>query len=180
MGAKRKISRGQVCAAFEHLVEVCQANVSIWCAHELSNKAMSRLFNSVELLRAETRDREQVVVAPEGSAEGMPLWHSSRPDFYLHRIVQRLDKVYDRLIAPAHGEAPALAAQLPPREQMPTEPTELVRFARQLRHLARPSGGDGSCPRLQGHPGPDQCGAAGPCPFAVAKATTPGAGPQHV
>ncbi len=132
MGAKRKIRRGQVCAAFEHLVEVCQAHVSIWCAHELSNKAMSRLFNSVELLRAETRDREKVVVEPEGSAEGMPHWQSSRPDFYLHRIVERLDKVYDRLITPANVEAPALAFQLPPREQMPTEPTELVRFARQV------------------------------------------------
>jgi len=107
-------------AAFEALVAVCEAHRDVWCRDELSNQAMSRLFNSVELLgKLEPEEEAPPRKGGSSTSEG-GLW----------RVVHRLDRLYDRLDQLATGlEA---KRQLPARVDMPLEREALLVYAERV------------------------------------------------
>lgn len=105
-------------AAFEALVAVCEAHRDVWCRDELSNQAMSRLFNSVELLGKLERELEAERNSRSASEPGM--W----------RVIHRLDVLYDRV----DQLAPGLEAkrQLPARADIPLEGDALLVYAERV------------------------------------------------
>lgn len=120
----RPEKRSPIRAAFEALVAVCQAHREVWCRDELSNRAMARLFNSVELLGK----LEPVQEEPPRKSR------SSTSDGGLWRVVHRLDRLYDQLeLTDTRLEG---KHQLPARVDMPLEREELlVHAARVVRVL---------------------------------------------
>lgn len=116
----RPEDRSPIRAAFEGLVAVCQAHREVWCTDELSNRAMSRLFNSVELLGKLEPVQEEPRRKGGTSASDGGLW----------RVVQRLDWLYDQVERTDMGLAGKRA--LPARVDLPLEREQLLVYAERV------------------------------------------------
>ena len=120
MDDTRPEKRSPIRAAFEALVAVCWAHREVWCRDELSNRAMARLYNSVELLGKLEPVQEE---APRKNG-------SSTSDGGLWRVVYRLDRLYDQL--ELTDRRPVGKRQLPARVDMPLEREDLLVYAERV------------------------------------------------
>lgn len=120
-------TRSKECEAFARMKDICQRHRDVWCKHEASNRAISRLYNSVDMLHGAKDNTEPDYYEPPPSSPH----HRTPKGDVLSRMVERLNDLYDLLEGPSHpvGELDLLSL-IPPRWAMPMVEDKLVEFCR--------------------------------------------------
>lgn len=113
------VERAGIRKCFTDLVDVLHRHRDAWCREESSNRAVSRLTTSVEIL-----------MSCEPVIDPLPASYMKR-DKDLVALVNRLDRIYDRLERPTMAAQEAMEALrlLPARSAMPAKPADFLRFA---------------------------------------------------
>lgn len=125
----KRTKRQQECEAFAAIVEVCKLHRDVWCTHELSNRAIARLYNSVEMLHRAIDNQEPDYPRPR---RGSVHYRVPKKEV-MFRLVDRASGIYTVLERRFYVSSQAeLRTQLPARETMPTEEEALVIFCTTL------------------------------------------------